>query len=95
VNVGDRQHGRLRADSVIDTAPEGDDVFSAIALALTPEFVRKSEQQLAPYGSGGASRRIVQILRNVSLSRLLEKSFRDCGPGCDSWTALEGGFNDD
>ena len=62
INIGDRQKGRLRAQSVIDCAPER----RAIAEALTELFENKLQiyksDVVNPYGSGDASQLIVETL---------------------------------
>lgn len=73
VNIGNRQAGRVRAASVIDCAPDRADIGRALgrAIAGLPEECFKN-----PYGNGGASRAILEILdRHDSFDRLLGKPF--------------------
>lgn len=77
VNIGDRQRGRLRADSVIDCAPGRDAITAALQRLYSTEFRRQLPTARNPYGDGGASARIVSILRDVALEPLLKKSFHD------------------
>lgn len=77
INIGDRQKGRIRAESVIDCEPQ----HASISAALTRLFSSQFQVQLAkvknPYGSGGASEAIVNILEKESFSNLLKKIFYD------------------
>lgn len=74
VNIGARQKGRLRADSVIDCAPERDAIARAIAAALE----RDCSGTVNPYGDGEASPRIVSILAGIEDPKaLLGKRFHD------------------
>jgi UDP-hydrolysing UDP-N-acetyl-D-glucosamine 2-epimerase len=73
VNIGDRQRGRLRADSVIDVGADADAIEAGIRAALTAERSHASP----PYGGPGASRRIADILRTVDLHGLRRKVFVD------------------
>jgi GDP/UDP-N,N'-diacetylbacillosamine 2-epimerase (hydrolysing) len=77
VNIGDRQRGRIKAESVIDCAPER----HAIAAALNALFAASFQAGLPgvrnPYGDGGASERIVEVLATVSLEHILKKRFYD------------------
>jgi len=77
VNIGDRQHGRLRSAGVIDCEPKRD----AIATALERLFSNAFQTQLPavenPYGNGGASDAIVRILEWQSFDDLLKKRFYD------------------
>ncbi len=75
VNIGDRQKGRIKAESVIDCLPEGHDIIRAINVGLSAEFQEKLKTVVNPYGSPGASRRIVDLLKIVDLRNILKKEF--------------------
>lgn len=77
VNVGDRQRGRLRAGSVIDCAAERSAISAAIARLYSPEFQRLLPDVRNPYGEGGASERVVEVLRTHPLEGILKKTFYD------------------
>lgn len=77
VNIGDRQRGRIRAESVIDCAPERSAIGAAIATLYTPEFRKRLKKVRNPYGDGGASERIVEALAAVSLDGIVKKRFHD------------------
>lgn len=77
INIGDRQKGRLRAASVIDCAPERHAIGAALARLYSPEFQSTLASVRNPYGDGGASARIVRVLRDHPLDALLQKSFHD------------------
>ncbi|MEO6407817.1 MAG: UDP-N-acetylglucosamine 2-epimerase, partial [Burkholderiaceae bacterium] len=77
VNIGDRQRGRLRADSVIDCEPERVAIGAALARLYEPGFRATLASVRNPYGDGGASARIVDVLRRHPLDGLLKKSFHD------------------
>jgi GDP/UDP-N,N'-diacetylbacillosamine 2-epimerase (hydrolysing) len=80
VNIGDRQRGRLKAQSVIDCAPQSQAIFDAIGKLYETEFRQTLPTVVNPYGIGGASQKIVQILRNSDLTGILKKSFYDIEP---------------
>ena len=77
INIGDRQKGRLKADSVIDCEPSSDSILKAIHTTFSSEFKTRLLSTKNPYGSGGASRTIVDILETSSFDNLLKKSFYD------------------
>ncbi|MCS6765353.1 MAG: UDP-N-acetylglucosamine 2-epimerase [Candidatus Protistobacter heckmanni] len=77
VNIGDRQKGRLKAESVIDCLPERVAIGDAIERLYSPSFQSMLATVRNPYGDGGASEKIVAALRSVSLEALLKKSFYD------------------
>lgn len=67
VNIGDRQAGRLKADSVIDCAETVDEIVAAIDKALTPEFRQAVKQAASPYGYGNSAARITDVLKRANL----------------------------
>ncbi len=77
VNIGIRQKGRPRADSIIDCAAETAAIESAIAKALAPEFRNRCADAVSPYGGPGAAARIKEILKSVPLETLNVKPFHD------------------
>lgn len=77
INIGDRQKGRIKAASVIDCEPGRDAIGAAIQKALSSEFQSVLASVVNPYGTGGASDKIVRILENESFGSLLKKSFCD------------------
>lgn len=77
VNIGPRQRGRLRAESVIDCAPDRAAIAAAMARALTPDFQKLARTSRSPLGQGGASAAIARALRDWPLDGLLMKSFHD------------------
>lgn len=75
VNLGNRQKGRLKADSVIDCAEERENIVDAISLALTPAFAENARHTVSLYGSGDVAKKIVNVLKTYDLDRILEKRF--------------------
>ncbi|MBS0418959.1 MAG: UDP-N-acetylglucosamine 2-epimerase (hydrolyzing) [Proteobacteria bacterium] len=77
INIGDRQRGRLKAASVVDCLPERSAIAAAIERVRSPEFRAGLQQVRNPYGDGGASKRIVEILARTRLDDILKKRFFD------------------
>ena len=77
INIGDRQRGRLQAASIINCAPERRAISMAIAQLYTTEFQTGLADVHNPYGEGGASAKIVEIIRGCDLDPLLKKRFYD------------------
>lgn len=71
VNIGLRQKGRMRAQNVIDAAPEVDSIRAAINKGLSAEFRSSLREMTNPYGDGFASERIAEILANAPLGEKL------------------------
>lgn len=77
INIGDRQRGRLRAASVVDAAPTKAGVLEAIAAVQEPAFVQALKDVRNPYGDGGASAKIFDVIKSVPLADILKKRFFD------------------
>lgn len=77
VNIGARQKGRLKADSIIDCREECADITSAIKKALSPQFQKQVANVRSLYGDCDASRRIKEELKQVRLEGILRKKFHD------------------
>lgn len=77
INIGDRQKGRLKAESVIDCEPEKKSILSALKRLYSKEFQVALKTVKNPYGEGGASQKVVDTIMKVSLKNILKKSFFD------------------
>lgn len=77
VNIGDRQKGRIKADSVIDCTPDRNAIINAIRQLYSSEFQKILCDVINPYGEGGSSKKIAGILRSHPLTQLLKKIFND------------------
>ena len=78
VNVGTRQHGRVRAANVIDVGYERKEIVQGIRTAVQIESREKLHDLVNPYGCGRASDKIVERLKEIALDeRLVTKRFHD------------------
>ena len=77
INIGDRQKGRIKASSVIDCEPNKDSILKSFEKLYSKEFQETLKTTINPYGNGCASKKIVEILKNVDLENILKKSFYD------------------
>lgn len=77
VDIGDRQKGRIKAESVISCKPQRESIADSIKKALSADFQNKLSKVRNPYGEGGASAKIVEILKNYDYSEILKKQFFD------------------
>lgn len=72
INVGTRQHGRLRAGNVLDVPPERAAIVHMTRYALgDSEFQERLRQCVNPYGDGRAAERTVRVLRTLSITPAL------------------------
>ena len=77
INIGDRQRGRVMADSVICCDSSTERVKAAIDCLYGEEFMKQLPTFANPYGTGGTAGEIVLILRDVNLQNILKKRFED------------------
>ena len=77
VNIGDRQKGRPRSNSVIDCPAETDAIRCAIDQALSPDFKSCLNAASSPYGEPGAAVKIKDVLKRVDLDGIRVKPFHD------------------
>jgi GDP/UDP-N,N'-diacetylbacillosamine 2-epimerase (hydrolysing) len=77
VNIGDRQKGRLMADSVISCQPERGAIGEAINKLYCPHFIESLGDVKNPYGDGGAGKKIVSVIKTIELNDIVKKSFYD------------------
>lgn len=77
VNIGPRQRGRVRAESVIDCEADAQAIRRAIEKALSPAFRAVARGATNPYGDGRAARRIADVIETARLDGILMKVFHD------------------
>lgn len=77
INLGNRQRGRLRTDSIIDCEEHRSSIINAIQLGISQDFQKKLQTLQSPYGEGDVSLKIIEILRKVNYEDSLMKSFFD------------------
>lgn len=75
INIGDRQKGRILADSVISCETNQESIVRAIELALSSEFQIKLKDIINPYGVKNSSDVIVQTLLDTPQKNILKKEF--------------------
>ena len=77
VNIGDRQKGRLRADSVIDCNTDVDSIEKSIRSALSQEWQTIARNATNPYEQPDTVARIFEVLQQCDLSQMKQKRFYD------------------
>lgn len=75
INIGDRQKGRIRADSVIDCLPKETNIINAFETLYSKEFQLIVKKSINPYGDGCSSKGIVEVLKTIQLDNILKKIF--------------------
>ena len=82
INIGNRQKGRIKAASIIDTKCDKSKILKAIKKAYSKDFQAKLKSVKNPYGSGFASKKIIKVLENIKLNGILKKKFYDLDAKC-------------
>lgn len=77
INIGDRQRGRLKADSVIDCDANRNSIASAIQKLYSSEFQMKLATVSNPYGDGHATEKTLKVIKDYPLEGIVKKSFHD------------------
>lgn len=77
VNIGHRQTGRIKAESVIDCQPTVQAILDALRILYSPAFKNKLKSLQNPYGNGYANERIMRVLRGINFRSLGKKVFYD------------------
>jgi len=77
INIGDRQKGRLKANSVIDCEPNQESISKAIKKLYHNDFQDKLVRTQNPYGNGNATEKILDILKTHPLPKEIKKEFYD------------------
>lgn len=75
INIGERQGGRLKSESVINCKPDEKSISRAINKLYSSEFQRKILSSKNPYGKGKASLKAYNILKNINITKNIKKSF--------------------
>jgi len=81
VNIGDRQKGRILAESVIQCDPNTNSILKAINTAFSKKFISKIKKINNPYGKGNTSEKIIAILKKKLVQKnsplSVKKNFYD------------------
>ncbi len=77
INIGDRQNGRLKAESVVDCLPKKKNIKRAIKKIYSNRFQNFLKDVKNPYDHGCASKKITKVLKKVKLDKILKKNFFD------------------
>jgi len=64
INIGDRQKGRIQAESIINCDPTEKDFSEKLAYALSERSQKKAESCTNPYGTGNSSELICSKIKH-------------------------------
>lgn len=79
INIGDRQKGRIKAESIIDCEPNAESIEQAIRRARSKKFKDKCTKVINPNGDGNTSVRIVNGIKKFheNHGKVIQKQFYD------------------
>lgn len=75
INIGDRQKGRIKAESVIDCLPNKKSIEEAFDKLYSKEFDLILKVVENPYGNGCSSIKIIEEIKKFDFSDILKKVF--------------------
>jgi GDP/UDP-N,N'-diacetylbacillosamine 2-epimerase (hydrolysing) len=75
INIGDRQKGRIKSDSIIDVRPKKFLIKKKIDLIYSRKFSIKNT--VNPYQKLNTSKKIISIIKNINLEKYKNKKFYD------------------
>lgn len=75
INIGDRQKGRIRTESIIDCHPTKSSILAALKIMYSNNFQSNLENMKIPYEKHGTAKKIKEILKEVDLTNILKKQF--------------------
>jgi len=78
INIGDRQKGRIQANSIINCRPVEDEIYRSLVTVFSNEYKEKLVNVTNPYGDGKVSDKIIkEIKKRLNKEVDLKKGFYD------------------
>jgi len=77
VNIGDRQKGRIKAASIVDTETNARAIINGMKKAFSPAFAAVCKNAVNPYGKGNTAAAVIKIIKKNSVPLSLKKAFYD------------------
>ena len=75
INLGKRQEGRIKSNSVIDSPIEKQVIEKLIKKYLYKKVAKTKNYFYNPYFKQGSSEKILKVLENIDTNRILKKPF--------------------
>jgi len=77
LNIGDRQKGRIMAESVVNCSTEKQSIKNGLKMIFSKEVIKKSLNCQNPYQKANTAGMIFSILKNHTLNNIIIKQFYD------------------
>ncbi|BBM87737.1 UDP-N-acetylglucosamine 2-epimerase [Candidatus Uabimicrobium amorphum] len=75
INIGERQKGRILADSVIQCDASEESIRKSICYVFSEDFKKILSSSQNPYGNGGAIKRVMDVLNSCDNLEIKKKFF--------------------
>lgn len=77
LNIGDRQKGRLAADSVLNCETDTQSILTGLDRVLSPQFIETASKTQNPYEKENTAQAIFDVISTYPLDQLNQKHFYD------------------
>lgn len=77
LNIGDRQKGRMAADSVYNCETDKESILEGLDVIMSPAFKKKAAETHNPYEKDNTSEEIYKVISTYPLEELKQKHFYD------------------
>lgn len=77
LNIGDRQKGRLAANSVLNCDTDCGSIIAGLDRVLSPDFMKIASKTQNPYDKEGTAKAIFDVISTYPLNQLNQKHFYD------------------
>ena len=77
LNIGDRQKGRMAADSVYNCETDKESILMGLDTIMSPAFKQKAAMTQNPYDKEGTAQAIFDVISTYPLDELKQKHFYD------------------
>ena len=77
INIGDRQKGRIRTESVVDCEPLTDSILESLKKVLSDQFQQNIKEMKIPHEKNGTAHKIKEVIRPIELKNIMKKSLFD------------------
>ncbi|GAQ14823.1 UDP-N-acetylglucosamine 2-epimerase [Myroides odoratimimus] len=75
INIGDRQKGRIQANSIINSDNSVESISTAIAKTKESNFRRALDTVSNPYYNGGTVRKIIEVLESIDKFKVVKQFY--------------------
>lgn len=77
INIGSRQKGRVQAPSVLNCSADKLEILNSLKKLYSAEFQDLLKNISNPYAQPGSSKKTKKVLKNIDLTNIIHKQFRD------------------